>query len=283
MSWLDCGGQPLDLSQPAIMGVLNVTPDSFSDGGLWVDTEWAIAHAIELLDEGAAIIDIGGESTRPGADAVTVSEEIDRVIPVIQALHQACPDVVLSIDTSKPPVMRAALESGARMVNDVNALQADGALEVVADSDCGICLMHMQGIPKTMQHQPDYVDVVTEVSGFLGGRLQACADAGIAVERIVLDPGFGFGKALQHNLALLANLQQLMKLQRPLLVGLSRKSMLGKITGAETGDRMVASVSAALLAAQNGAAILRVHDVAATCQGLQVWQAMREYTQPDFI
>ncbi len=281
MSWLDCGGQRLDLSQPKIMGVLNVTPDSFSDGGRWQETTHAITHANQLLEEGADIIDIGGESTRPGADTVTVSEELDRVMPVIEALRKAHPDAMLSIDTSKPEVMRAALTAGVQLVNDVNALQADGALAAVADSGCGICLMHMQGTPKTMQHQPDYADVVADISGFLAARVQACSEAGIEPERIVVDPGFGFGKSLQHNLALLGNLKQLKSLGRPVLAGLSRKSMLGHITGADTDDRVTASVVAALLAAQNGASILRVHDVEETRQGLQIWQAMREYTRPD--
>jgi len=258
------------------MGVLNVTPDSFSDGGRWVDTQQAVAQAFQLLNDGATIIDIGGESTRPGATEVPVDEELRRVMPVIEAIRYSDPDVILSIDTSKPMVMQAALEAGVQLVNDVNALQAEGALAVVAASDCCVCLMHKQGQPQTMQDHPIYNDVVNEVSSFLSARKQACMDAGIRAERIVLDPGFGFGKCLQHNLKLLANLNQLSKLNCPLLVGLSRKSMFGQICDAKTENRVSASVTAALLAAQQGAVILRVHDVAETRQSLQVWQAVQQ-------
>ncbi len=276
MDHLICGDRPLDLTQPVIMGVLNVTPDSFSDGGRWLGHDQALMHAGQMLEAGAVIIDIGGESTRPGADIVSETTELERVIPVIQALRKDYPDATLSIDTSKAAVMQAALDAGADMINDVNALQAEGALAVAAASHCGLCLMHCQGTPKTMQQHPDYADVVADVANFLDARLTACVAAGIERNRIVLDPGFGFGKTLQHNLSLLANLRQLSQLGQPILAGLSRKSMLGQITGADTDDRVVSSATAALLAAQNGAAILRVHDVTATRQSLQVWQAMRD-------
>lgn len=276
MNHLICGDRQLDLTQAIIMGVLNVTPDSFSDGGRWQGHEQALAHAEQMLEDGAAIIDIGGESTRPGAATVSETAELERVIPVIEALHKTHPKTILSIDTSKPAVMQAALNAGAHLINDVHALQAEGALAVAAASNCGLCLMHRQGTPQTMQQRPDYVNVIAEVNEFLGERLNACVSAGIDRNRIALDPGFGFGKTLQHNLSLLGNLEQLTKLGQPLLAGLSRKAMLGQITGADTDDRVVASVTAAVLAAQNGATILRVHDVAATRQGLQVWQAMRD-------
>lgn len=277
MNWLSCRGQRLDLSQPIIMGVLNVTPDSFSDGGRWLKRDDALTHARQMLDEGAKIIDIGGESTRPGADSVDETTELQRVIPIIQALHEEFPDALLSIDTSKPEVMQAALDAGAHIINDVNALQAEGALQVAADSDSGICLMHMRGKPADMQKKPEYDDVLEDVSDFLDARQRACIKAGVARERIALDPGFGFGKTLQHNLQLLAGMSRLSELGRPLLAGLSRKSMLEQITGAPVGERLIPSVTAAVLAAQQGAAIMRVHDVAATRQGLQVWQAMRDH------
>lgn len=276
MDHLICGDRQLDLTQPILMGVLNVTPDSFSDGGCWLGHDQALAHAAQMLQAGAEIIDIGGESTRPGAEAVDESTELQRVIPIIKALRNNHPEAILSIDTNKAVVMQAALDAGAHMINDVNALQAEGALEVAAASRCGLCLMHCQGTPKTMQQHPDYADVIADVANFLDARLKVCLAAGIERNRIALDPGFGFGKTLQHNLSLLANLKQFAQLGQPILAGLSRKSMLGQITGAETDDRMVSSATAALLAAQNGAGILRVHDVAATRQSLQVWQAMRD-------
>ncbi len=274
---LACRNRWLDLNQPVIMGVLNVTPDSFSDGGCWTSLDAAVTHASEMLASGATIIDIGGESTRPGAAEVSVSEELERVIPVLRNLRKQHPQAILSIDTSKPAVMRAALDAGAHMVNDVNALQTEGALEMLAGSDCGICLMHRQGTPVSMQLKPEYDDVVEEVGGFLAARLKACEAAGIDRRRIALDPGFGFGKTLQHNLKLLDDLAALRELGQPILAGLSRKSMLGKITGADTGDRMLASVVAAVLAVNNGADIVRVHDVSETRQGLRIWQAMRQH------
>lgn len=258
------------------MGVVNVTPDSFSDGGLCASTESAIRHATQLITEGADLLDIGGESTRPGAAPVSVEEELRRVIPVVEALVKL--KLPVSVDTSKPEVMRAAIAAGAAMINDVNALQAPGALEAVADKAAGkvvVCLMHKKGEPRDMQHNPQYQNVVTEVKGFLQQRLDTAQAAGIPLERLVIDPGFGFGKSLEHNLELLRHLDQFTDLGVPLLAGLSRKSMLGKITGNEVGDRVYASVAAALLAATKGARILRVHDVRATRDALAVFNAVQ--------
>ena len=263
----------LKLDKPVVMGILNVTPDSFSDGGRFVARDDALRQAETMLDEGAAIIDIGGESTRPGAADVSADAELDRVIPVIEALR----DITgrpLSIDTSKAAVMRAAAEAGADMINDVRALREEGALEMAAALDISVCLMHMQGQPRTMQEDPAYQDVTAEVGAFLSQRTAACIDAGIARDRIVLDPGFGFGKSLAHNVELLANLRQLAALGQPLLVGLSRKSALGVLTGREVGDRMAASVGAAVIAILNGASIVRAHDVAETVDGLKIAQAV---------
>ena len=261
------------------MGVVNVTPDSFSDGGLCASTESAIRHATQLITEGADLLDIGGESTRPGAAAVSVAEELHRVIPVVEALVKlnAPTKVLISVDTSKPEVMRAAIAAGAAMINDVNALQAPGALEAVAGSNVAVCLMHKQGEPRDMQHNPQYQDVVAEVKDFLQQRLDAAQAAGIPLERLVIDPGFGFGKTLEHNLELLRQLDCFTDMGVPVLAGLSRKSMLGKITGNEVGDRVHASVAAALLAAAKGARILRVHDVKATRDALAVFNAVEKY------
>lgn len=256
------------------MGVVNVTPDSFSDGGRYASFDAALAHARQLLDEGADILDIGGESTRPGAADVGTREELDRVIPLIEALRDC--GKPLSVDTSKPEVMRAALAAGAAIVNDVRALAAPGAVETVAASDCGVVLMHMQGSPRTMQQQPQYADVLREVGAFLAARRDALVAAGIPPERIALDPGFGFGKTVEHNLALLRGLSELAALGQPLVAGLSRKSMLGAITGKPVTERQAASVAAALLAVQRGAAIVRVHDVAATRDALAVWRAVEQ-------
>ncbi len=269
---LHCGRHRLDLSRPSVMGIVNVTPDSFSDGGRHLRLGAALAHAQQLIAEGADILDIGGESTRPGAQPVDVQEELDRVIPVLEGLRDA--PVPLSIDTRKPEVMRAALAAGAAMVNDIGALQEPGALTAVAASDAAVCLMHKQGDPQTMQVQPQYADVVREVKAFLQARIVAAEQAGIARERIVIDPGFGFGKALGHNLALLRELGALRDLNVPILAGLSRKSMLGAITGQDVEKRLPASVAAALIAVQRGAAIVRVHDVRATVDALKVWQAV---------
>ncbi len=254
------------------MGIVNVTPDSFSDGGRHFDAARAIAHGRQLVEEGADLLDIGGESSRPGAQSVSAEEELRRVLPVIEAL--AGVGVPLSVDTVKPEVMRRAAAAGASVINDIAALQAPGALEAAAASDAAVCLMHMQGEPRTMQADPSYGDVVAEVRDFLAARVAAAQAAGIAAERIVVDPGFGFGKRLVHNLALLRHLGQFADLGACVLAGLSRKSMLGEITGRKVSQRDTASVAAALLAARNGARILRVHDVAATKDALAVWAAV---------
>lgn len=263
----------LSLDEPVVMGILNITPDSFSDGGRFAARDDALRQAQAMLDEGAAIIDIGGESTRPGAADVSTDAELDRVIPVIEALRDIT-DRPLSIDTSKAAVMRAAADAGADMINDVRALREDGALEAAADLGISVCLMHMQGQPRTMQEAPTYEDVTAEVSAFLAERVAACVDAGIARNRIVLDPGFGFGKSHAHNVELLANLRQLGALGQPLLVGLSRKSTLGALTGREVGERMAASVGATVIAVLNGASIVRAHDVAETVDGLKIAHAV---------
>lgn len=254
------------------MGIVNVTPDSFSDGGRHLMREAAIAHAQQLISEGAAILDIGGESTRPGAAMVSVQEELDRVLPVIEGLRGIA--VPMSIDTCKPEVMHASIAAGVNMVNDINALQHPDALAAVAASDVAVCLMHKQGQPQTMQIEPKYLDVLNEVITFLGARVHAVKAAGIAHERILVDPGFGFGKTLAHNLILLRKLEQFAGLGVPLLAGLSRKSMLGTITGQGVEDRLAASLAAALLAVKGGARIVRVHDVRATCDALKVWHAV---------
>lgn len=269
---LRCANIQLDVSSPRIMGILNVTPDSFSDGGLHAQVESAVEHAHRLITQGAAMIDIGGESTRPGAQAVPLQQELDRVLPVLAAL-QGC-GAVLSVDTRQPEVMAAALAAGAHMINDINALQADGALQAVVNSDAAVCLMHKQGEPQAMQNNPSYQDVVAEVMYFLGVRLAAAEAAGIARERIVVDPGFGFGKSLQHNLKLLHHLDRITQLGVPLLVGISRKSMLGKITGRAVDQREYAGLAAHVLAVMRGARILRVHDVAACQDALKIIQAV---------
>ncbi len=255
-----------------IMGIVNVTPDSFSDGGRYNDTSRAIAHALDLKAQGADILDIGGESTRPGADEVPIDVELSRVLPVIDGLRSC--GLPLSIDTRKPEVMRAAIAAGVDMVNDICGLSAPGALDAVLQSRVAICLMHMQGTPQTMQASPEYRGVVAEVSDYLGERLRVCLEAGISKSRLIIDPGFCFGKRLDHNLDLLRGLSAFSTLDVPVLVGLSRKSMLGQITGRDVTDRKSASLAAALLAAQAGAAIIRVHDVAETRDTLAVWQAV---------
>ena len=256
------------------MGIVNVTPDSFSDGGSLGDAQAAIRHALKLQEEGADILDVGGESTRPGAAAVPAAEEIRRVLPVIEAL--ASRGCVVSVDTMKSEVMRAALDAGAAMVNDVMALRHPGALEAVAASDAAVCLMHMQGEPQTMQQTPDYADVVVEVRYFLQGRVDACETAGIARARLVIDPGFGFGKTLEHNLLLLKHLDRLAGTGLPVLAGLSRKSMLGTLTGQAVGEREFAGVAAHLMAVARGARIVRVHNVAAMRDALAIWNAVEE-------
>ena len=267
-----CGGFLLPLDRPLLMGVVNITPDSFSDGGKFLDPKAAIAHGLRLMDDGADILDIGGESSRPGAQAVAEQEELDRILPVLKALK----NVPVSVDTRRPRVMREALEAGASMINDIEALSAPGALDAVADTDCAVCLMHKQGDPATMQQDPRYGDVVGEVKQFLSTRIAACEIAGIERDRITVDPGFGFGKTVEHNLALLKRLEELVALGVPILAGWSRKSSLGKITGRPVADRLAASVAAALLAVQHGATILRVHDVGETRDALAVMQALEK-------
>lgn len=269
---LHCGKYRLVLDRPLIMGVVNVTPDSFSDGGHFLQARAAVDHARRLIEEGADLLDVGGESTRPGAAPVALDEERRRVLPVIEALAGA--DVPLSVDTQKPELMREAATAGAALINDVNGFGAHGALEAVAGSDCAICIMHMQGDPRTMQQSPQYADVVAEVDAWLRQRAAAAEKAGITSERIILDPGFGFGKTLEHNLTLLRRLEVIAAAGYPVLAGLSRKSMIGVLTGKPVGERMAGSIAAALLAAQRGAAILRVHDVAATRDALKIWQAV---------
>ena len=264
---LHCGRYTLPLSRPLIMGIVNVTPDSFSDGGRH-DAASAVEHALRLIGEGADILDIGGESTRPGALPVPLDEELRRVIPVVEALRGE--NIPLSVDTCKPAVMAAAIAAGAAMINDIDALQAEGALQAVAASSVAVCLMHKLGTPQTMQHAPRYEDAVTEVMAFLAARVTAAEAAGIARERLVIDPGFGFGKRLEHNIELLRHLDRFRELGVPVLAGLSNKSMLGTLTGLPVEERLIPSVAAAVIAALKGASILRVHDVNATRQALQV-------------
>ena len=273
MTPFDCGRRVLDLSRTTIMGILNVTPDSFSDGGIFLARDAAVAHALAMVEEGADIIDVGGESTRPGAQAVSVQDELDRVIPVIEAIVRAVP-VPVSIDTSKPEVMRAAVAAGAGLINDVRALRATGAVETAAALEVPVCLMHMQGEPRSMQHHPVYTDVAGEVHGFLQERIEACVAAGIPRQRLLIDPGFGFGKTVEHNLELLRRLGELRALGAPILAGLSRKSMIGALLGLPVAQRLQASVALALIAVQNGATILRVHDVRATREAIRMFEAV---------
>ena len=276
---LDCRGRILELDRPRIAGVVNLTTDSFSDGGRWLDRDAAIEHALKLVGEGADLLDFGAESTRPGAEAVPAAEQIARVVPVIEAVA-ARTTLPISIDTSQAEVMRAAVAAGAGIVNDVRALRGEGALDAAAELGVVVCLMHMQGEPRTMQQDPHYDDVVGEVHRFLTDRLFACQLAGIDRKRILVDPGFGFGKTLEHNLALLAQCARFAEIA-PVLVGLSRKSMIGALTGQELPSARVAgSVAAAMIAVQNGAAIVRVHDVAPTRDALAVWQAVASQVAP---
>lgn len=261
------------------MGIVNVTPDSFSDGGRHADTAGAVAHARRLAAEGADIIDVGGESTRPGADEVTVAQEIDRVVPVLHGLvalrsADGRRPVALSVDTRRPEVMRAALAAGADMINDVAGFRDPAALDAVRDARCGLCVMHMKGEPRTMQQAPSYVDVVHEVAAFLGERAAALRAAGVAAERIALDPGYGFGKTLEHNAELSRRQPELLALGYPLVVGWSRKSTIGRITGRDVGERLAGSVAAAIAAVAGGASVVRVHDVAATRDALAVWETL---------
>jgi len=270
---LRCGDKVLPLDVPAVMGILNVTPDSFSDGGRHTGLCAAVARAEQMVDEGAAIIDVGGESTRPGAAPVDVDEECRRILPVLEALGDA--GAILSADTRRPEVMRRALGAGADMINDVSGMRDPDAVEVAADSGCGICVMHMLGEPRTMQDDPQYADVAAEVAEFLRGRIRALAAAGIGLGRVCVDPGFGFGKRLGHNFELLARIGEIAALGRPVLAGISRKSMLGAVAGREVGDREAAGIAAATLAFERGARIARTHDVASAVDAAKVWAATR--------
>jgi dihydropteroate synthase len=268
-----CRERVLDVSAPVVMGVLNVTPDSFSDGGRFLSREAAIAQACRMVEEGAAIIDVGGESTRPGAEPASLESELERVIPVVEGLRRQSA-VFISVDTSKPEVMRTAVNAGADIINDVRALAEPGALEAAAVSGAGICLMHMQGEPRNMQDAPQYTDVIADVSAFLAQRVRACRESGIDSARLCVDPGFGFGKRVADNLALLKHLASLDALGLPIAVGLSRKSMLGRLTGRAVDQRLAGSVSLAAIAVLNGARIVRAHDVAATFDAVRVAAAV---------
>ena len=266
---LECAGKKLELDRTRIMGVLNLTPDSFSDGGLWLHKSTAVQHALAMQEAGADIIDVGGESTRPGARAVSLQEEMDRVIPVIESIAPQL-SIPVSIDTSKPGVMNEAVSAGAGMINDVSALRHQGALQTAAELSVPVCLMHMLGDPRVMQDNPVYDDVSAEVAGFLLERAQLCESSGISRSNIVLDPGFGFGKTFQQNISLFHSLPDLISRGYPLLVGVSRKAMIGQLTGREVSGRVAGSITAAALAARMGAAIVRVHDVAETRDALKV-------------
>lgn len=269
-----CGTHRLNLATPVVMGVLNVTPDSFSDGGRFFDATSAIEHAHEMISQGAGIIDVGGESTRPGAALVSVQEELQRVIPVIEAL--SIRNVVVSVDTSKPDVMRAAVAAGACIINDIRALNEHDALEAAASTNAAVCLMHMQGQPATMQLAPKYDDILNEVHDFLRQRIETCERAGIARNRLIIDPGIGFGKTLQHNLTLLAHLENFKNLQCPLLIGVSRKSMMGKLLDRTVDERIHGGIAFATAALLAGAKIIRTHDVAATMDAVRVASALLE-------
>ncbi len=275
LNHLNCSNLSLDLSTPQVMGILNTTPDSFSDGGSYTQLESALAQVERMIGDGASIIDIGGESTRPGAEDVSEEDELARVIPVLIAIKQRF-DVLVSIDTSKAAVMIAAIAAGADMINDVAALQNQGCLAAVAQSDVPVCLMHMQGLPRTMQNNPSYDHVINDIVAFFQQRIEACVSAGIARERIILDPGFGFGKTLEQNFHLLANLSKFSQLKLPLLIGISRKSMIGNLLNRDVKQRLAGSLSAAIIAAQQGANIIRVHDVEATVDALTVLQAVTD-------
>ena len=274
---LVCGRYRLSLDRPLVMGVLNITPDSFADGGVFFDLNDATDRVRQMLGEGADIIDIGGESTRPGAVPTPEAHELDRVIPLLENIRPSCDarGVPISVDTRKPVVMRTAIAAGASMINDINALRAPGAIEALSEGSAAACLMHMQGEPATMQQSASYEDVVADVAAFLAERASACVAAGIGRQRIVLDPGFGFGKTVEHNLTLLRRLSEIAALGYPLLAGLSRKSTIGVLTGRNVEDRMAGSVAAALVAVARGAAIVRVHDVRETADALKVWRAVQ--------
>ena len=278
---LDCNGRPLTLDRPRVVGILNVTPDSFSDGGQFASVEAAVAHGLRLAEEGADMLDVGGESTRPGAADVSIEDELARVIPVIEQLA-ARTNLPIAIDTSKPEVMRAAVAAGAGMINDVYALRRDGAMDAAARLRVPICLMHMQGEPRSMQDAPHYDDVVGEVHRFLMDRLFSCEMAGIDRRNVMVDPGFGFGKTLEHNLALLRKLERFADLGSGVYAGLSRKAMIGTLTGRkEPAERAAGSVAAAVIAVQRGARMVRVHDVAPTVDALKVWHAVQSGDKPE--
>ena len=272
---LRCGKHQLDLTHAHVMGILNVTPDSFSDGGRYTSLELALLRAHEMVSAGASIIDIGGESTRPGAATVGAQQELDRVAPLVERIAAEC-DVIISVDTSTPAVIRESARLGAGLINDVRSLQRDGALDAAAATHLPVCLMHMRGEPQTMQDEPYYNDVAVEVAVFLQERIDACVTAGIAVERIVLDPGFGFAKNTQHNYELFKRLPELLSLQRPLLVGVSRKSMIGNILQQPVDQRLYGSLALAVMALERGAKILRVHDVVATMDALKIFNAVQD-------
>ena len=263
----------IKLPRPAVMGILNVTPDSFSDGGRYTSVERALRQALNMIAEGAAILDIGGESTRPGARPVSADEELSRVIPVIEAIRRESP-IPISIDTSKPKVMQAAVKAGANMINDVYALQEEGAVDMAARLDVPVCLMHMQGEPRTMQQAPEYEDVVIEVTDFLRDRVAVCLAADIKREQLLIDPGFGFGKTVEHNLTLVRHLAELKELDLPVLLGVSRKSTIGAILGKEVDERLYGGLALTTLAVWWGADVIRTHDVAATCDAVKICQAM---------
>ncbi len=275
-SVLECNGKLLDLSPltpPKVMGILNVTPDSFSDGGLFLSADNALQQARQMVQEGAAVIDVGGESTRPGAEAVTEQAELDRVIPVIESIRENC-DVIISVDTSKPEVMREAVKAGAGMINDVCALRAPGALQAASETGVPVCLMHMAGEPRTMQKNPEYVDVVQTVKSFLQERIACCEAAGISSDVLLVDPGFGFGKTINHNLQLVKNLSEFADLGKPVLMGVSRKSSIGALLGRSANERLAGSIAMATLCCQYGARIIRAHDVAATVDAVKIYHAV---------
>ncbi len=277
---LDCAGKPLDLSEPQVMGILNVTPDSFSDGGQFLAADSALEQAQKMVADGAAMIDVGGESTRPGAAVVPVDEEINRVVPVIEAIQSEL-DIPISIDTSKPEVMRAAVNAGAGLINDVRALQVDGALSAAVELDVPVCLMHAQGTPQNMQDDPKYDDVLAEVKQFLIDRVAVCEQAGIAREKLILDPGFGFGKRARHNLRLMKHLSELMDLDLPVLVGISRKSLIGSMLNVSVDERLAGSLSMAAIAVWQGAKIIRSHDVRETKQAISLCNYVMQVSDSD--
>lgn len=272
-SRLPCGDRELDLSHAHVMGILNVTPDSFSDGGRYVRLDQALRHVQQMLEEGATLIDVGGESTRPGANPVSVSQELDRVLPVVEAISQRF-DTIISVDTSTPQVMRESASAGAGMINDVRALQRDGALMAAAQTGLPVCLMHMQGEPQHMQQTPQYASVIDEVSAFLVERVSACTQAGIPANRLLLDPGFGFGKTLEHNLQLFAGIESLRPAGIHLLVGVSRKSMIGQLLGRSVDQRLAGGLALAALAVRSGARIIRAHDIAQTVDVVRMTEAV---------